>query len=407
MGDLLNNPFQTLNRPAGRSRKENDKEKLHGVDSEQAVVAKDGVEELISISTVEREILLSPEAEAEGDVVVEYPTYSYRDYAPAATVVYTRHEEEADDLIGSLKPGPVAFDMEWRVIFTRAGARAAMNERRTAVVQIADTSGLVLVVQITGMARFPKKLQELIEDSKVPKVGVNILNDGHKLFKDYGILSRNLVELGALAQVADPEMSFGRKRKVVSLAKLVEGYCGKTLEKGDVRTGNWEKELDEIQLEYAANDVHSSIQVYNTLLKKAKENEKDIETQKALDFYTQGVQEPGKVVFSGVNMLQVQEATEMRSQYMRAYRMWHQQHMSMEKMCVELSLKGKGYGPMNAKEGGLKVGTVISYIISALQADPVLPYETEKVRELLLMDLGSWMRHREWFVKACRNANVE
>ena len=36
------------------------------------------------------------------------PKYSYRDYHhPTPTVVYTRHEEEADDLVLGLKPGCV------------------------------------------------------------------------------------------------------------------------------------------------------------------------------------------------------------------------------------------------------------------------------------------------------------
>jgi hypothetical protein len=49
----------------------------------------------------------------------------------------------------------------------------------------------------------------------------------------------NLVELGAYARQADPFFPYARN--IVSLAKMVERYCdGKVLEKGPVRTGNWE-----------------------------------------------------------------------------------------------------------------------------------------------------------------------
>ena len=33
------------------------------------------------------------------------PIYSYKHFKPLPTVVYTQHEEEANDLIGALKPG--------------------------------------------------------------------------------------------------------------------------------------------------------------------------------------------------------------------------------------------------------------------------------------------------------------
>ena len=47
------------------------------------------------------------ESDAEGRQA-PLPKYSYRDYHhPTPTVVYTRHEEEADDLVLGLKPGCV------------------------------------------------------------------------------------------------------------------------------------------------------------------------------------------------------------------------------------------------------------------------------------------------------------
>ena len=105
----------------------------------------------------------------------QYPIYSYKQYKPLPTVVYTQHEEEANDLIGGLKPGyvffsiniyiyihnflislsPVAFDMEWRFYFVNrefAGSKR-MVERRTAVVQVADSNGFILVIQIYDMKR--------------------------------------------------------------------------------------------------------------------------------------------------------------------------------------------------------------------------------------------------------------
>lgn len=45
-----------------------------------------------------------------------------------------------------------------------------------------------------------------------------VLDDGKKLFRDYGILAKNLVELGSVALVVDPVPI--ARRKIVSLAKV-------------------------------------------------------------------------------------------------------------------------------------------------------------------------------------------
>ena len=45
--------------------------------------------------------------------------------------------------------------MEWRLYFTRRknAAKATLVDRRTAVVQVADSTGLILVIQIYNMNR--------------------------------------------------------------------------------------------------------------------------------------------------------------------------------------------------------------------------------------------------------------
>ena len=54
-----------------------------------------------------------------------------------------------------LSLSPVAFDMEWRFYFVERGLETSkrMIERRTAVVQVADSNGFILVIQIYNMNR--------------------------------------------------------------------------------------------------------------------------------------------------------------------------------------------------------------------------------------------------------------
>ncbi|RPD70687.1 ribonuclease H-like protein [Lentinus tigrinus ALCF2SS1-7] len=199
------------------------------------------------------------------------PLYSFKQYPPAPAVVYTRHEEEANDLVGCLK-GPLGFDLEWPVVFRRG--RTPM-ERRTALVQICD-SQIILLVQVSAMSKFPQKVKEVIENKDIIKLGANIRNDGQKLFRDFGLLPAGLVELGALARQADPTFSQSFNRSIVALAKVVERYTHKTLDKGKVRTSDWEAKLSQPQITYAANDAHCALVVYKTLMALAKENEREI-----------------------------------------------------------------------------------------------------------------------------------
>ena len=109
-----------------------------------------------------------------------------------------------------------------------------------------------------------------------------------KLFRDYGILPSNLVELGALACQVDEKFASTFNRPIVSLAKVVSYCLHKTLEKGPVRMSDWSKDLTRAQMKCtyscrigvreatisrtvdASNDVHSGMMVYRSLMKTAR-----------------------------------------------------------------------------------------------------------------------------------------
>lgn len=60
------------------------------------------------------------------------------------------------------------------------------------------------------------------------------------------------MELGAFATKADVKFSSVYNREIVSLAKMVAMYLGKTLLKGKVRTSNWEVDLSRSMIECEA-----------------------------------------------------------------------------------------------------------------------------------------------------------
>ncbi|KAI0357923.1 ribonuclease H-like protein [Trametes cingulata] len=232
--------------------------------------------EKLATATLESDVENHPEGamEVDGEVTAavpepSLPLYSYKDYDPSPAVVYTPHEEEANDLVQCLKGPVLGFDFEWVVKFRRG--KTPMSHR-TALVQLSDAR-MILLVQVSAMKKFPQKVKEIIENKDIIKLGANIKNDGQKLFNDFGILGRNLVELGAIARHVDPSFAALHKRSIVSLAKVVEAYTRKTLDKGKVRTSNWEVQpLSEAQKFYAANDAHCALMVYNRLVALAEEN---------------------------------------------------------------------------------------------------------------------------------------
>ncbi|KAJ7454855.1 ribonuclease H-like protein [Mycena latifolia] len=347
------------------------------------------------------------------------PVYSYKSLSPAPTMRFTRNEAEADKWVQELdQTGPISMDLEWVVVYRKGGMRPV------SLVQVADKKN-ILVIQLrttvpgTTMARFPINLQRLLENPDIPKMGANIMNDAKKLFRDYGIMMANVVELGALARQADPACTdpsvWGGSKRIVSLAKLVARCLHKTLRKeDDVRLSNWEHprlEQMEEMLEYASNDVYSGLQVYNHLIGLAKLNEIKLDPTK----YTGRVHHeslspppslspststlppppmdpkslpPVPVIYYTAEM----EDKGMSSQHLRAYRYWHLGKRDIDTMCKELPVK---------TGGALKRVTVISYIISAIKSWPpfIESVDLAALRLLVQTDLQSWNWHYEWLAK--------
>ena len=78
----------------------------------------------------------------------------------------------------------------------------------------------------------------------------------------------------------------------------------------------------------------------------------------------------------------------MRPQYLRAYRYWHKGGMSLERMCAELSLKGKVKGVDGAVGEKLKASTVMFVLFQFL-----VEHGTEQLLKQILCDICFAGRH--------------
>ncbi|KAG8835844.1 hypothetical protein FRC17_000808 [Serendipita sp. 399] len=196
----------------------------------------------------------------------DLPVYEFSSVQPEVSRKYIRSVVEACNELECVA-GPVGFDMEWRVPWR------GMPPRPVAVVQIASQRK-VFIIQTSAMRGvFPRKLREILEDETIPKVGVNVQGDAKKLFKDHGVKIQNLVELSLMMRQAATEMPpkvDQQGRKLVSLKEQARFYLQKTLVKNEARIGDWERILDSVQLDYAANDAHCSISLYYHYLELSK-----------------------------------------------------------------------------------------------------------------------------------------
>ncbi|KAI0823109.1 ribonuclease H-like domain-containing protein, partial [Trametes gibbosa] len=188
-----------------------------------------------------------------------YDTYSWSTKFPAARLVYLQNEETTNLAILQLSSKVLGFDLEWKPNFVKG-----RPENPVALVQLASED-LVLLIHVFHMRTFPERLRELLADETVVKAGVGIQGDCKKLCANYGVDTRNCVDLSLLARTVDNARWKGKYTSPIGLARLCETYEELTLQKGRVQTSNWELPLDTRQQDYAANDAYAGLTLYTRL----------------------------------------------------------------------------------------------------------------------------------------------
>ncbi|KZV79695.1 ribonuclease H-like protein [Exidia glandulosa HHB12029] len=337
-----------------------------------------------------------------------YDCKEVQETAPA--IVYSRDEEEIDELIGTLN-GPLGFDLEWRPNFVKNG-----KEHKTATIQICD-SRIIIIAQISALG-VPQNLKKVLEDKEIAKCGLNILNDGQKLYRDYGVVAKGLVELGTMASQADQSSNhLGRP----SLGTLVGRYLKRNLLKGSVRMSNWEAQLDANQVKYAANDAYCGLALYNHFVALAEENDRTLKptqytvnvnpppkatsllppsaastsraSMTASTSSRMDVDEDGSVTTTTTKRARTTSTTKtatdkpsIRPSYLRAYTLWRESNMPLDDLC----------GALRTPDNPLKRSTVISYLVEAVRTDTSLPYERSVLLEMVNMDAYAQKRYRSW-----------
>ncbi|KAG2155447.1 ribonuclease H-like domain-containing protein [Suillus clintonianus] len=195
----------------------------------------------------------------------ELPRYSWRDQSPTSRLQYITDHQSADFALSQLAPGPLGFDLEWRPNYWKGA-----SENPVALVQL-STHDTILLLHISAMSEFPSKLREMLWDPLRIKTGVSIQRDCQKLYRDYGVSTRNCVELALLARSVDNARWKGKYTNPLGLSRLLETYEGFSLAKGKVQRSNWEHRLSSTQQDYAANDARAGYVIYTRLIDLARD----------------------------------------------------------------------------------------------------------------------------------------
>ncbi|KAI9438268.1 hypothetical protein H4582DRAFT_2076865 [Lactarius indigo] len=330
----------------------------------------------------------------------QYQPYNYADYIPRpkferasrafAPCSYTLASRAPNNL-----PSAVGLDLEW-----------PFSRDRAAVEKVGKQNGeCVHLVSFTGVSvptfskGFPRKVKELIESSKVPKMGVNIRSGwfhtltplgelkvsvdesktmGGSSIADYGILSSNLIELGALAGQIDSSFASTFKRPIVSLAIVVSYYLKRSLDKGQcVDAIIHHAGLD------ASNDVHSGLMVYKSLMRTAQSSKaKLLPEGYTADLANELRQRDSGPVRQTSTTLPHPRGSEAPHRY--TYTLWRQGHGLLD-ICIRM---GDRVNPQRET-------VVISHIIRALTEDLALPFSMSALISLVRLDSSSWVYHRD------------
>ncbi|CAG8553330.1 9385_t:CDS:2 [Ambispora gerdemannii] len=225
--------------------------KVNDTDDEAKITHEDAEEAAISIEKIARNKLSKTTKTTNSIKSIKIidnslPVLSYKD-DEKYKIKYISDDREANELIGMNRSKLFGFDIEWRV-FPKPPSPVSL-------LQLCDASTIFLF-HVARMQRFPRYLQELMENPMILKFGPNICADGKKLFRDYDIQCKSLVELGSLG-IQVKKDGFITQRKVQSLRTLVEVLLEKQIIKDQkIQKSNWDCcWLSKPQIDYAANDA--------------------------------------------------------------------------------------------------------------------------------------------------------
>ena len=184
---------------------------------------------------------------------------------------YVADAAAAEEMLATIRrasPAVVGVDSEWKPKFERKGQGAP--DAPVALVQVAVPGSVFLVDALVPAAL--EALAAVLSDARARKLGFGIKEDLRRLAQVVPALEAvpNVVDLGDLWGAVKPR----EPRPKGGLSGMCRAILGKPLDKSQQLT-DWEKRpLTAAQIEYAALDATSSLDLYAALVGSEDERSK-------------------------------------------------------------------------------------------------------------------------------------
>lgn len=169
--------------------------------------------------------------------------------AYSGEIIIISHRENLKPAFDEIKQhAVVGFDTETKPVFVRG------HQNKVALMQIAVEKKVFLIrIKATGIT---PEIIDFLENESILKAGVALRDDVKALQRLKNFKPGGIVELNDLAKKAGLEIEGVKK-----LAGLLLGF---RISKS-AQTSNWEADLNEKQISYAATDAWVCLEVYNKL----------------------------------------------------------------------------------------------------------------------------------------------
>ncbi|GAW11287.1 hypothetical protein ANO14919_006300 [Xylariales sp. No.14919] len=187
-----------------------------------------------------------------------------------ARVLYSKTKSQSEAIAQYFANEPVlGFDMEWP---WDADRRPRLRDK-VALIQLASERKIALfhIALHEGEAAddlIAPTLKKIIESPKIIKAGVGVMSaDFKRLRAHFNLEPKGAFELSHLHNLLMYAAGTGRRvtTRLYSLSAQVEQYLGLPLWKGNVRTSNWSRPLNNSQFEYAASDAYAGFMLFHCM----------------------------------------------------------------------------------------------------------------------------------------------
>lgn len=220
-----------------------------------------------------QDALDSETASLRGTQYYSHEMYRGPDGRPPS-IHYCRTRQEAEE-VSKLFLGEklLGLDLEWRSRMPR-GHIPTIKES-VSLLQLASEGCIALFhfarfSQQSGVDLMPPTLKRILQSPSIIKVGANIKGDCTRIRTHLNVHPNGIMELSHLYKIVRYSVSEPGKinKAAVKLAHQVEEHLGYPLDKPDVRTSDWSKELNAEQKHYAAADAYCAVHLYDVMNRK-------------------------------------------------------------------------------------------------------------------------------------------